>query len=501
MAEARPSTPTAREMISTAMELKKLEEKEKQIMEEKLYKADYRENITYGEETEEEREKELGAIKKIMTIKNEEREFIGVPPTEKGEQSKNSNSDFSMAELIKNHQELMKNMDYLKDKQAQLEAEDIFTRQQQNERKIIELTEMGRRGGDFGNNTNKPEELRDLKERIEELERGRKEKINNKTKAHLLNDVGTHTDSILGKLKLCKDIENDRHTTQSKTIKEFNQYYNQKYNLGDNWDNFITLFINHALGFPKMTEKEFVSSLIRALGPKAINVIPTEVFFYDFKQFTYYLCSVFSKTTSRMTKLDEFAAYRGTNAYDIKEMVKELSDLGMKAEVDIDSFMSKFINIIPSRVEEYFSPLLMDLLKENNGTYPEDFKPLMFIIQKLDQHPVYNMKLGKPLDNKKVAYTIRHVPTTVNNGTVVKDRDFKRRPCRFCDTPTRHNPWFSCPDRKYCLLCSSNKHNAPECTIYYREQTLPNECSICFNTMGKKLFHSEKVCRNKVVKN
>ena len=65
-----------------------------------------------------------------------------------------------------------------------------------------------------------------------------------------------------------------------------------------------------------MTKKEFSWALIKSLGPKAVYDVPIEVFNWEYKALTYYLCSIFGQPSSRMAKLNDFSSYQGTDAYD-----------------------------------------------------------------------------------------------------------------------------------------------------------------------------------------
>ena len=503
--KSRTTTPNPVDVFNTAREYRKLQEQEKKLREDKLEFENL--GITGGDKTEDlskrkEGEREIDwSNKKLMM---DSRGLDGLEGGSKQKKGVDFEETLSMGELLRNHKDMKQEIIRLSNKQAMLEVEDIANKRKQEREKeeqdfkidnlTLERTE--RRGGDRVSTTDL-EEMRNLRERLETLENGAQRKLIPK---RLLNDVRSHTDAIFGDLVLCEDTVSPSHNTPSKTMKDFNQNYNLKYNKGDNWDTFLRILVSYARNYPYMTKKEFSWALIKSLGPKAVYEVPIEVFNWEYKALTYYLCSIFGQPSSRMAKLNDFSSYQGTDAYDIKDMVKILSDLAKLAEVDADTFMSKFLHIAPSRVSEHFTPLVEEILRDNNGTFPQDFIPLMFIIHRLDQHPIYNVKLGKQ-DSKKVAFGIRNVPITVSAGGGGKDDKNKPKPCRICGSQVGHIPWWACPEKLYCQLCSGSNHRAPDCSVYYREQTLPNECSICKKIMGKKLFHSEKVCKNRTIKN
>ena len=70
----------------------------------------------------------------------------------------------------------------------------------------------------------------------------------------------------------------------------------------------------------------------------------------------------------------------------------------------------------------------------------------------------------------------------------------KKKACRTCKTETPHIPYWKCPEKKYCLLCSSLKHLAPECPVYYKQPTVPDPCDTCKDIYGKHVYHNKAAC-------
>ena len=313
---------------------------------------------------------------------------------------------FGISELLEENKVLKEAMSVLERKHAELEAKELLI---QRQKKMLEKEarnvfdskkgeildnvnpgRSGRRGGES-------DVIKELQDSIERLQSDfsvlhkKVSKLSGIGITRQINDVGTHTETLMP--ILCSDHEGGGDRNTSKTMIDFSKTYNGRFNMDTDFETWLHLFLKAVSCFPLMTESEFTACITRALGPKALAEVPVEVFSWKPNDLLYFIISTFGKATSRMRKLNAFLAYKGEDAHDVKEMIKNLSNLAKGAQVDNDQFIERFMDIVPGHVQQYFSPFLKDLFRKNEGCFPKDLSPLLFIMKKLDQQPSFNVKL------------------------------------------------------------------------------------------------------------
>ena len=395
MSFTRPTTPTAMDLINASKELEKLEKMEKDLktnleeegIKENIKKEDREDIILKGEDVIN-TEAIGGAIPKLHNINNITTNNEPMNEGRKNEmESKiekiNGFEDYTLLEMAKEIKQLKKMNKMLTDHMAD------------NSYNIKEEE----RGVSFAELNSKIKEIEKI------LSNNQAEFNKMKNPPHIFNECSTHIETMMPTL-----IKNDSQKIgPNKNIKDFLASNKQVFNCDQDFDQFLYLFLSSIKAFPLLTEHEFCQCLIRSMGPKAISKIPIVVLEYGPRDLLFYLCSTYGKISSKTTKMQEFAAYTGQDATNIKDLINKLSNLAKHAQVTNVVFIEKFLHTVPPRVEDYFVSVLNEYQRTNGNKLPEDFKPEIFLMKNLDNQPSYNVDLNKI---KKVNYDINNLIIT-----------------------------------------------------------------------------------------